>query len=224
MVLPKRTVTVGLGCAGVTFLIAVHMYLLQTMIIPSYSNARSPMEIDNLLVSNATEYFSSPPREIAKYKEYSTFSLTPLRPIDYEYYTIRINTWRRPKQLVASIVHHASCPGVKRIEVVWCDRENEPPSELFDTSINPHSSKVYIERHEENTLNERFRILDSASTTTTTTTTLGILSMDDDVLRPCEAIDSGFFKWTKSPHRMVGFDARTHVENSDGTWAYGYLR
>jgi glucuronyl/N-acetylglucosaminyl transferase EXT2 len=100
---------------------------------------------------------------------------------------------------------------VKQIQVVWCDKENDPPQELekFD--------KVVVEYHEANSLNERFRILEPAPT-------LGILSIDDDVLRPCVAIDSGFFKWTKSPHRMVGFDARTHIENDDGTWAYGYLR
>jgi hypothetical protein len=77
-------------------------------------------------------------------------------------------------------------------------------------------ARLIIERHDANSLNERFNILEP-------TPTLGILSIDDDVLRPCEAIDSGFFKWIKSPHRMVGFDARTHVENDDGSWQYGYL-
>jgi glucuronyl/N-acetylglucosaminyl transferase EXT2 len=144
--------------------------------------------------------------------------LTPLRPIDYEQYTIRMNTWRRPEQLIASVVHHASCPGVRQIQIVWCDKEHDPPKELLDTVTNPYAAKVVIERHEENSLNERFHILEP-------TPTLGILSIDDDVLRPCESIDSGFFRWVKSPHRMVGFDARIHVENQiNGTWAYGYLR
>jgi hypothetical protein len=220
MLLSRSAVTMGFGCAGVAFLIAVHMYLLRAVILPRNitASARQPNIGKFVVLSNATKYLSSLSGVSGDSETQWTYSLTPLRPIDYEYYTIRINTWRRPKQLVASVLHHASCPGVRRIQVVWCDEENEPPSDLFDTSINPHSSKVYIERHEENTLNERFRILDSA------TPTLGILSMDDDVLRPCPAIDSGFFKWIKSPHRMVGFDARAHVENSDGTWTYGYLR
>jgi hypothetical protein len=34
--------------------------------------------------------------------------------------------------------------------------------------------------------------------------------MDDDVLRPCLAIDAGFFKWTQNYDRMVGFDGRSH--------------
>jgi hypothetical protein len=137
--------------------------------------------------------------------------LEPLRPIDLEKYTIRINTWRRPEQLLISVKHHASCPGVAQIQIVWCDKEEEPPAELYNYT------NVVIERHDLNSLNERFNILEP-------TPTRGILSIDDDLLRPCEAIDAGFFKWTKSPHRMVGFDARIHVENEDGTWQYGYMR
>ena len=158
-----------------------------------------------------------------KSKTNERFQITTLRAIDREQYTIRMNTWRRPKQLVQSVKHHASCPGVKEIQIVWCDKENEPPRELLEMTepkapISPSSSgtRVVIEHHEANSLNERFNILEP-------TPTMGILSIDDDVLRPCEAIDSGFFKWVKSPHRMVGFDARTHVENDDGSWQYGYL-
>jgi hypothetical protein len=147
--------------------------------------------------------------------------LTKLRPIDYEQYTIRMNTWRRPEALVQSVKHHASCPGVKEIQIVWCDKENEPPRELVEmterkSAESSSDARLIIERHDANSLNERFNILEP-------TPTLGILSIDDDVLRPCEAIDSGFFKWIKSPHRMVGFDARAHVENDDGSWQYGYL-
>ena len=149
-------------------------------------------------------------------KQFATFGLTKLRPIDYEQYTIRINTWRRPKQLVQSVKHHASCSGVKEIQIVWCDKENEPPQELLMLKDSLSDTRVVIEHHEFNSLNERFNILEP-------TPTLGILSIDDDVLRPCDAIDAGFFKWVKSPHRMVGFDARTHVENDDGSWQYGYL-
>ncbi|MGK3737037.1 MAG: hypothetical protein ACI8RD_000040 [Bacillariaceae sp.] len=149
------------------------------------------------------------------------FQLAPLRPIDYEQYTIRINTWQRPEQLVVSVKHHASCPGVKQIQIVWCDKENDPPKEILDMitagNNSTNNKKVVIEYHEANSLNERFNILEPVQT-------IGILSIDDDVLRPCEAIDSGFFKWVKSPHRMVGFDARNHVENEDGSWEYGYLR
>lgn len=207
----------GLGCASLSFLLAVHMYLFLTAM---HGNDNMKM-MNNDNFHNVTQNSVPSPR-VRGSKEVSltnfpTLRLTPLQSIDQEFYTIRINTWRRPKQLVASVLHHASCPGAKTVQVVWCDKENKPPSEILDPNINPHASKVVIERHEANSLNERFHILDSPDT-------LGILSIDDDVLRPCEAIDSGFFQWVHSPHRMVGFDARAHVENEDGTWAYGYLR
>jgi len=137
--------------------------------------------------------------------------LQPLQEKDWNQYTIRINTWQRPEQLMTSIDWHAKCPGVAQIQVIWCDPNNEPPAELLQRNSELYGNKVVIERHTENSLNERFRILIEPPT-------LGILSIDDDVLRPCVAIDAGFFKWTVAPDRMVGFDARVHVENDDGTW------
>ena len=122
-------------------------------------------------------------------------------------YTIRINTWRRNEQLLLSLNHHAKCDGVMEIHVVWCDAENDPPNDVTDHP----SGKVRVERHVVNSLNERFRMLIEPPT-------LGILSIDDDVLRPCIALDAAYVRWTRHPDRMVGFDARTHVvvEMGDG--------
>lgn len=176
---------------AIVFLLGIHLYLLQ---------ANSEHDTGSLRISPLTgeKGVLIPP------------SVTPLREVDLELYTIRINTWKRLEQLMVSIEHHATCPGVAQIQVVWCDEEQDPPHEL------ERFPKVVVERHSVNTLNERFHILQE-------TPTMGILSMDDDVLRPCEAIDSGFFKWTQNPHRMVGFDARTHVVDDTGTWKYGYM-
>lgn len=122
------------------------------------------------------------------------------RAVDRDQYTVRINTWRRDEQLLLSLNHHASCDGVKEVQVVWCDSENDPPE-----SVTRHpSGKVRVERHEVNSLNERFKVLVDPPT-------LGILSLDDDVLRPCAALDAAFLRWTRHPDRMVGFDARTVV-------------
>ena len=120
--------------------------------------------------------------------------LTELRPIDREYYTIRINTWHRPVNLALSVHHHAQCEGVKEIQVVWME-EGDPPESIVNMD------KVVIERHDVNSLNERFNITSDVST-------LGILSLDDDILKPCMALDEAFFKWTRHPDRMVGFDFR----------------
>jgi hypothetical protein len=177
---------------------------------------RPPQPMEGSLKSNSAILRGGPPQKQQQkhhHQQQQIGKLAPLRPIDYEQYTIRINTWRRPEQLLVSIDHHANCPGVAQIQIVWCDTENEPPAEVLAWEQETYDNvDIIVERHEANTLNERFNIL------TTPTPTLGILSIDDDVLRPCEAMDAGFFKWTQSPHRMVGFDGRMHVEKDDGTW------
>jgi len=149
----------------------------------------------------------------------------PLTNHDRSYYTIRMNTYKRNEQLQISINHHAKCPGVAKIVVVWCDKVNQPPKRIK----NHESGKVEIEYHELNTLNERYRIMNES------TKTRGVLSLDDDLLRPCEALDAGFFRWTRSPERIVGFDARVHTIHNDDhkdsigngskhdVWSYGFL-
>lgn len=184
---------------AVTFLVAVHLYLLRGFLLSSTKPSENHQiaEDDGSTIRKLSKQEQWPPRDLQP--------LAPLTQNDLEKYTIRMNTWRRPEQLLVSVEHHSSCEGVAQIQVVWCDQENEPPPELSNYS------KVVIEYHEQNSLNERFRILSPAPT-------LGILSIDDDALRPCEALDDGFFKWTRHPDRMVGFDARVHVENEDGSW------
>ena len=125
-------------------------------------------------------------------------------PIDSTQYTIRINTWQRNEQLLLSINHHSRCANVAEIQVIWCDMHNSPPDDI----VNHPSKKVKIEKHAINSLNERFKVLLDPPT-------LGILSLDDDVLRPCIALDAAFIRWTRHPDRMVGFDARTHVVVDD---------
>jgi len=189
---------------GVVLLLGVHGYLLQTLLSPEMDSASTPAiaPVETLDLA-PTNVLRRRPAPLPKRK------LQPLEEKDWNQYTIRINTWRRPEQLLVSVDWHSQCPGVAQIQIVWCDHENEPPAALEDYD------NVVIERHEANSLNERFNILIPPPT-------LGILSIDDDVLRPCEAIDAGFFKWTESPDRMVGFDGRLHVENDDGSWEVCY--
>lgn len=150
-------------------------------------------------------------------KEAHSHVLKPIttHAIDQSQFTIRMNTWHRNEQLMLSVNHHSKCESVKEIQIVWCDSENEPPNEI----LHHKSGKVKIEKHTINNLNERFKVLMDPPT-------LGILSLDDDVLRPCEALDAAFIRWTRHPERMLGFDVRTHVveETEEGTtWKYGYM-
>ena len=182
--------------AGALLFLAVHLFLFRQILIFFEKDPEQDHR------------FMSPSQQGQQQLPLPHRRLTPLRRIDKEKFTIRINTWQRLDQLLVSIDHHASCPGVAQIQVVWCE-PIDPPAALLAL----HPDKVLIERHMVNSLNERFHILP-----TTETPTLGILSMDDDVLRPCDAIDSGFFQWTQSPERFVGFDYRIHVEQEDGSW------
>jgi len=127
------------------------------------------------------------------------------RSIDTSQYTIRMNTWRRDEQLLLSVDHHARCDGVALIQIVWCDSRRDPP----DGIAHHPSGKVRVERHGINSLNERFKVLEDPPT-------LGILSLDDDVMRPCMALDAAFVRWTRHPERMVGFDVRSHVVVDEG--------
>ena len=168
---------------------------------------------------------------IAKYqmdKAREQSRLKSLGDIDREKYTVRINTWRRNNQLIAVIKHYETCPNVAQIQVVWCDEENKPPAELYHQE-DEKLPKIIVERHAKNSLNERFRMSED---TKAMTPTLGILSVDDDVTRPCETIDAGFYKWTDIPDRILGFDYRVHMITEDHRddrldtnpiWAYGYL-
>ena len=163
----------------------------------------------SIVVFNNTSNFYSASREKGKANWFPgaktlSLTLTPLRPMDREFYTIRMNTWQRHQQLIASIKHHSRCEGVAQIQVIW-QESGDPPKEVVE---NP---KVVIEKHTENKLNQRFNIL-------IPTPTLGILSVDDDVLYPCEAVDVAFHAWTKNPERQVGFDRRNHSVRKDGRW------
>jgi hypothetical protein len=195
---------------GVTFLIGVHLFLFKHVLISTHNSSdyrlsKVDFVQDSIQITAGGGLRNSDNNSNQWPPTTERQTLRQLRPVDVQQYTIRMNTWRRPEQLLVSVDHHASCEGVAQIQIVWCDKENEPPPQLYNYS------KVVIERHDENSLNERFRILSP-------TTTLGILSIDDDALRPCEALDAGFFKWTRFPDRMVGFDARVHVEDPDGSW------
>jgi glucuronyl/N-acetylglucosaminyl transferase EXT2 len=143
-----------------------------------------------------------------------SFRVSPLQaPVDYERFTVRINTWKRPEQLAVSIAHHKSCATlVAHIQVVWCTDQGEVPAWLLN------DPDVTVERHAVNSLNERFNLLEEPPTA-------AVLSIDDDVLRPCLALESGFHKWTMNPNRQVGFDARSHqvVDISTNRWGYAYM-
>lgn len=178
------------------------------------------------------------------------FQIAPLRsPLDYRRFTVRINTWQREEQLQLSIAHHRGCAAVAQIQVVWCTAQGDVPAwlEALENEAEEQDDEekedeqvvrvatVVVERHAVNSLNERFNLLSEPPTA-------AVLSIDDDVLRPCLALDAAFMKWTRNPDRQLGFDARSHeivtLENRDAAadaennnnhnnvqtkWKYAYM-
>ena len=207
----KRVWLAAFAAFGASCLIAVHVFLYRVI----FGNDSSRTDTTTLL----TQYLA-PEDQVAvmTLKEAHSHKLKPINAhaIDQTQFTIRMNTWHRNEQLILSVNHHSKCESVKEIQIVWCDPENEPPIEI----LHHKSGKVKVEKHIINSLNERFKVLLDPPT-------LGILSLDDDVLRPCEALDAAFIRWTRHPERMLGFDVRTHVvdQNEEGatSWKYGYM-
>jgi glucuronyl/N-acetylglucosaminyl transferase EXT2 len=199
----SRTTVVVLVSLGATVFVSIHVYLVWVTTRSHYSSTQAKSSV-------TTTPFQLEP-----------ITLTPLRDIDLAQYTIRINTWKRLETLRVSLEHHSRCPAVAAIQVVWCTAQGPPPDWLLQqqrqqrnddntttTSSRKNSTwfqnKVILEQHNDvNSLNERFRVLVEP-------TTYGVLSLDDDVLRPCVAYDAAFLKWTANPERLVGFDARSH--------------
>lgn len=235
----RRVWLAAFAALGASFIIVVHLFLYRVFL--GGGGNGDGLSIRGAMTNKNGSPILAPEDMETKMSlaEARSHTLTPLtRGIDIDRYTIRINTWRRNEQLLLSLNHHAKCDGVEAIHVIWCDSENDPPVEVMQHP----NGKVKVEYHTINSLNERFRTLIDSPT-------LGILSLDDDVLRPCVALDAAFLRWTHHPDRMVGFDARTHVvlansggkketedgrkyvlgngersDHHDGTrWKYGYM-
>lgn len=185
---------------------------------------------NNIIYSTVVNNISIQSHAIPKKK------MSPLIfPGDYEKFTIRINTWKREEQLNVSIRHYLACSSVGQIQVIWCIEQGEPPVWLIDAAnkanedirndVFPYNNSttypsLVIERHAVNSLNERFLALNEIPTA-------AVLSIDDDVIRPCFALDATFVTWTLNPDRQVGFDARSHeIEKSTNNteiWSYAYM-
>ena len=158
------------------------------------------------------------------------------RSLDYERYTVRINTWKRQTQLGIVINHLLTCNNVAQIQVIWCIGQGPVPIWLRQLAIYAGSTgidnvvavqheqkqhehaqqqqqqdlplsssswpRLVIEEHvHDDSLNARFDVQ-------LVPPTAGILTQDDDVLRPCIAMDAGFALWTWNPERLIGYDAR----------------
>ena len=129
-------------------------------------------------------------------------------------FTVRINAWRRPLQLRRLVRRLATCGEVGRIDVVWTDLENAPPSpkSLLGYALpKSEAGRVLVERHTENSLNQRFSPLEPVHTH-------AVLSIDDDLMPTCDQLHYAFEAWKEHPHQMVGWYPRV----GPGIWNRNY--
>ena len=215
----KRVWLTAFAAFAAAILISIHVYLYRVLMGSSTGSDSidTTSNLNAVIGKHGQAIISAEDQQIKMtLSEAHAHRLTDIHihPIDTTQFTIRINTWQRNEQLLLSLNHHSQCTSVAEIQVIWCDTDNEPPDEVLHHA----SNKVKIERHSINSLNERFKVLLDPPT-------LAILSLDDDVLRPCVALDTAFIRWTRHPERMVGFDVRSHVidEENNGKWKYGYM-
>ena len=137
-------------------------------------------------------------------------------------YTIRVNTFRRNDMLKGFLQHFSTCPNVESIQVVWSDQENPPPPLSFFDLPSPidaeHTSKIFFERQPTDSLNNRFRNLTAVSTA-------AVVSLDDDLVIPCDTLDFAFSVWQATPQSLVGFTPRliTWEDKKIDTPSKGYL-
>jgi hypothetical protein len=89
--------------------------------------------------------------------------------------------------LKISLTHYATCELVTDIHVVWSDTQNAPPLHLL-ASIPVGQGKIQFETHEKDSLSNRFIAKLDVKTQ-------AVLSVDDDVIIPCEDVSFALGVW-----------------------------
>ena len=124
--------------------------------------------------------------------------------------TIRVNTFRRLDLLETFLDHYDRCRVVRQIQVVWSDPETPAPTEW---SKRYADGNVVFEVHDTNSLNHRFHRLVPVPTEVRWyfiflkriphsrpyhMCVQAVLSIDDDLVIPCDVIERTLRTWWSS--------------------------
>ena len=112
--------------------------------------------------------------------------------------TMRVNSFRRLDLLEFFLDYYKTCAAVKQIQVVWSDQRDKPP---VDWLSKYPTGKVLFEVHDKDSLNNRFVPLQEIPTE-------AVLSIDDDLIVPCNLIEDTLRVWNSFPSALVGFSPR----------------
>eukprot|EP01036_Dinobryon_divergens_P029815 gene29815-38969_t len=137
----------------------------------------------------------------------------PSRKIFQVQARIIVNTFRRLDLLETFMRYYKDCKIVKQVQVVWSDQENGAPFHWIKDFGLP-SDKYVFEIHRNNSLSNRFRPLLSIPT-------VAVLSIDDDLIIPCEDLMNTMNIWEANKRVLVGFSPRLHAfDIFNGHWRY----
>jgi hypothetical protein len=114
--------------------------------------------------------------------------------------TIRVNTFRRNDLLRTFLDNYSKCSVVNQIQVIWSDPTNNDkiPKDWLSLYSN---NKVIFEVHDSNSLNNRFKPLIDINTN-------AVLSLDDDIIIPCNVIEKSLNVWKANSNVLVGYSPR----------------
>lgn len=114
--------------------------------------------------------------------------------------TIRVNTYRRLDLLRTFLDNYSKCDAINQIVVVWSDPENNDKIPKDWLSLYK-KDQVIFEIHDNNSLNNRFKPLSEMKTN-------AILSLDDDIIIPCDVIKKSLNIWKANSNVLVGYSPR----------------
>lgn len=135
------------------------------------------------------------------------------------FFSVVINTYKRPKALKEAVQHYAvKCgptAGVQKVFVIWSELDQPPPEPA--TLLMPLKGEQHIRRNDNksekppsdviilqmnrNSLNTRFLPILQL-------TTDAVFMVDDDVRVSCQSLRQGFEAWWTVPDAMVGYYPR----------------
>jgi hypothetical protein len=141
---------------------------------------------------------------------------------DFNGLTIRVNTFRRNDLIEGFLKYYTAekrskeCAFIKEITVIWSDTENTPPLEWEKTYSGVGGGLVKFEIHKKNSLNNRFLPQHEIFTE-------AVLSIDDDLIIPCDILARNTHSWSSFKNALVGYSPRMHAFDAE-TGSSRYLR
>lgn len=129
-----------------------------------------------------------------------------------ERFTLVLNSYQRPSLLVSAIRHYSSCRSIDAIRVIWCE-EGLPPTRTQSPEYYSNHKEVRYDVMPSSSLNSRFQPIEGLRTE-------AVLSLDDDIIAPCDALDQAFWTWRDHKRNLVGFYPRLHTQLADCSYEY----